>query len=46
MLILHPFLKDGDKAEKTNYRPISILPVISRVLEMIVFDIDLPTQNY
>ena len=28
----------GDKAEKSNYRPISVLPVISRLFEKLVFD--------
>ena len=30
--------KDRDKTEKSNYRPISILPVISRLFEKAVFD--------
>ena len=28
-----PIVKEGDKAEKSNYRPISVLPVISRLFE-------------
>ena len=30
--------KDGDKAIKSNYRPISILPVISRLFEKLITD--------
>ena len=33
-----PIFKDGDKTEKSNYRPISVLPVISRLFEKLVFD--------
>ena len=28
-----PVFKEGDKTEKWNYRPISVLPVISRLFE-------------
>ena len=28
----------GDKSEKSNYRPISVLPVISRLFERLVYD--------
>ena len=31
-----PIFKEGDKAEKSNYRPISVLPVISRLFEKLV----------
>ena len=30
--------KERDKAEKSNYRPISILPAISRLLEKLITD--------
>ena len=30
--------KDGDKTEKSNYRPISVLPVISKLFEKLVFN--------
>ena len=33
-----PIFKEGDKTEKSNYRPISVLPVISRLFEKLVFD--------
>ena len=33
-----PIYKDGDRTEKSNYRPISVLPVISRLFEKLVFD--------
>ena len=32
-----PIFKDGDKTEKSNYRPISVLPVVSRLFEKLVF---------
>ena len=32
-----PIFKDGDKIEKSNYCPISVLSVISRLLEKLVF---------
>ena len=31
-----PIFKEGDKTEKSNYRPISVLPVISRLFEKLV----------
>ena len=31
-----PIFKEGDKADKSNYRPISVLPVISRLFEKLV----------
>ena len=31
-----PIFKDGDKTDKSNYRPISVLPVISRLFEKLV----------
>ena len=33
-----PIYKEGDKSEKSNYRPISVLPVISRLFERLVYD--------
>ena len=33
-----PIFKSGDKACVKNYRPISLLPILSKVLERIVFD--------
>ena len=33
-----PIFKDGDKTEKFNYRPISVLPVVSRLFEKLVFN--------
>ena len=33
-----PNFKDGCKSDKSNYRPISILPVISRLFEKFVFN--------
>ena len=33
-----PIFKDGDKTEKFNYRPISVLHVISRLFEKLVFE--------
>ena len=30
--------KEGDKSEKSNYRPISVLPVISRLFERLVYN--------
>ena len=31
-----PIFKEGDKTEKSNYRPISVLSVISRVFEKLI----------
>ena len=31
-----PIYKNGDRADKSNYRPISVLPVISRLFEKLV----------
>ena len=33
-----PIFKDGVKSDKSNYRPISVLPVISRLFEKLVFN--------
>ena len=33
-----PILKDGDKTEKSNYRTISVLPVVSRLFGKVVFN--------
>ena len=34
-----PSIKDGDKTEKFNYRPIPVLPVVSRLFETLVFQL-------
>ena len=31
-----PIYKNGDRADKSNYRPISVLPVISRLFEKLI----------
>ena len=33
-----PCFKKGDKSDKTNYRPISILPIISKIIERHISD--------
>ena len=33
-----PIYKEGDNSEKTNYRPISVLPVISRLFERLIYN--------
>ena len=33
-----PIFKDGDKSLRSNYRPISVLPVVSRLFEKLVFN--------
>ena len=33
-----PIFKKGDKAELSNYRPISVLPAISKLLERVVYN--------
>ena len=33
-----PIFKGGDRTEKSNYRPISVLPVISKLFEKLVFN--------
>ena len=33
-----PIFKDGATDDKSNYRPISVLPVISRLFEKLIFD--------
>lgn len=35
--IIKPIFKTGDKQQFTNYRPISLLPVISKILEKIIY---------
>ena len=33
-----PVLKNGDETQMENYRPISVLPVIAKIMERIVFN--------
>ena len=33
-----PIYKEHEKSEKSNYRPISVLPVISRLFEKLIYD--------
>ena len=33
-----PIYKEGEKSEKSNHRSISVLPVISRLFEKLIFD--------
>ena len=33
-----PIFKEGDRACKENYRPISVLPAVARLLEKLIFD--------
>ena len=35
--IIRPAFKRGDKREFTNHRPISILPVFSKVIEKVMY---------
>ena len=37
-LISLPFLKKDDPLDKSNYRPVSILPLISKVFERLVYN--------
>ena len=36
--LIKPFFKSGDKSLITNYRPISLLCIVSKVLEKLVYD--------
>ena len=35
---LTPILKEGGKSERSNYRPISVLPVLTRLFEKLTFN--------
>ena len=41
--ILKPLFKKGSKTEAKNYRPISLLPLISKIVERVIYD---QTQNF
>ena len=32
-----PIFKDGDKSERSSYRPISVLPVLTKLSEKLMF---------
>ncbi len=40
---LKPLFKKGSKTEAKNYRPISLLPLISKIVEKVIYD---QTQNF
>ena len=35
---LKPLFKKGSKTEAKNYRPISLLPLISKIVERVIYD--------
>ena len=37
-LVLFPSIKKGEKSKEGNYRPVSILPIISKIFEKVVYN--------
>jgi hypothetical protein len=35
---IKPLFKEGNKSEFTNYRPISLLPVLSKIIDKIIYN--------